>query len=94
MIKFLKKLNTNLNLFQSLSKKLKKLVLWLKQRKLFTGFLIILLVILGFTAFNKLVPKPPEKLYELTTVQTQDLSQTVSASGKIHSATEVDLMRQ
>ncbi len=94
MIKFLKNLNTNLNLFKALFKKFKNFVVFLKKHKLLTIFIVIVLLILGFIAYNKFVPKPPEKLYQLTTAKIKDLSQTVSASGKIHSATEVSLKFQ
>jgi len=94
MLNFLKKLNTNLSLFSSLSKKLKNIIKLLKRKKWLTVFIILVLVISGFIAYNKFVLKPPEKLYELTTAQVKDLSQTISASGKIHSATEVNLKFQ
>jgi len=94
MLKLLKKLNTNINLFQALFKKLKKLIQFLKQRKLLTAFIIIVLTILGFVAYNKFVPKPPEKVYQLTQVKKSDLTQTITASGKIRSETEVKLKFQ
>lgn len=94
MIKLLKKINTNINLFQALFKKLKKLIQFLKQRKLLTAFIIIVLAILSFVAYNKFVPKPPEKIYQLTQVKKNDLTQTITASGKIQSETEVKLKFQ
>lgn len=94
MLKFLKKLNTNLNLLKALTKKLQTLIAFLKQRKLLSAFIILLLIILGLVAYNKLVPKPPEKLYELTTVQKRHIQQTITASGTVHSETEVDLKFQ
>lgn len=94
MIKVLKNLNTNLNLFKSLYKKLKNFFIFLKQRRWLTGFMILTLGLAGYFGYQKFAPKPPEKLYQLAVVQTKDLSQTVSASGKIHSATELDLKFQ
>jgi RND family efflux transporter MFP subunit len=94
MLKFLRKLNTSINLLKALAKKLKALIAYLKQRKLLTAFIIIVIIILGFTAYNRLVPKPPEKVYELTTVKKQAITQTVIASGTIHSETEIKLKFQ
>ena len=94
MLKVLKKLNTNLNLLQSLGKKLKKLIVFLKARKLLTAFIVIVIIILGFTAYNKFVPKPPAKVYELTTVKKADLTQTITTSGKIQPETQVKLKFQ
>ncbi len=94
MIKLLKKLNTNLNLLQSLGKKFQKLIKFLKAKKLLTAFIIIVIIILSRIAYNKFVPKPPEKVYELTTVKKTGLSQIITASGKIQSATQVKLKFQ
>ena len=94
MLKLLKKLNTNINLLQSLRKKLTKFIKFLKARKLLTAFIVIVIIILSFTAYNKFVPKPPEKVYQLTTVKKTDLVQTIAASGKIQSETQVKLKFQ
>jgi RND family efflux transporter MFP subunit len=94
MLSFLKQLNTNLNLFQALSKKLKSLISYLKQRKLFTGFIILVsfgAVILGI---KHLVPVPLEKRYQLATVSRQDLKKTVTSSGTIESQTQLELKFQ
>lgn len=94
MIKFFQKLNTNLNLFSSLSKKFKSFTLWLKTRKLLTFFLVILILGLGFFTYKKFGPKNLNDLYELGQVTRQDLEKTISASGKIKSQTQVDLKFQ
>ena len=94
MLKLLKKFNTNLNLLQSLGKKFQKLIKFLKAKKLLTAFIVIVIVILGFTAYNKFVPKPPEKVYELTTVKKTDITQVITTSGKILSETQVKLKFQ
>jgi len=94
MINFFQKLNTNLNLFSSLSKKFKSFTAWLKKRKLLTFFLIILILGLVFFGYKKLGPKNLNDLYELGQVTRQDLKKTISASGKIKSQTQVDLKFQ
>jgi len=94
MIKFLSQLNSNLNLFSALSKKLKKLLEYFKNHKVKAIVLPLIVIIVAFFTYQKFVPKPPEKLYDLTAVKKNDLTQTVTASGKIHSQTEVELKFQ
>jgi RND family efflux transporter MFP subunit len=94
MIKFLKNLNTNLNLFKSLFKKIKSFFNFLKRHKLFTAFIVIVVVLLSFVLYRKYAPKSPDQLYQLETIQKQDIKQIVSASGSIASETEVDLKFQ
>jgi membrane fusion protein, macrolide-specific efflux system len=94
MLPYLKNLNTNLNLFKALFLKLKKFIAFLKRQKLWTTFIIIVVILVGFLLYRKYSPKSPEQLYELETVQKQDLSQFVSASGSIASETEVNLKFQ
>ena len=94
IIKALKQLNTNLNLLQSLTKKLKALFAWLKQRKLLTTVLTIIIIIITITAYQKLKPQPLEKKYQLATAEITDIKKIVNASGTIKSQTEVDLRFQ
>lgn len=94
MIKFLKNLNTNWSLFNSLSKKLKAFFIFLKQRKLLTVFLILVIFFLSNLAYQKLRIKSPKELYELEVVTEKDIKQTVSASGSIQSQTKIDLKFQ
>jgi membrane fusion protein, macrolide-specific efflux system len=94
MIKALKKINTNWNLLNSLVKKIKNLLAFLKRKKLFTGFLILLLIFISYSSYQKFRPKSPEELYVLQVVKKKDLTQTVSASGSIQSETQVDLKFQ
>jgi len=94
MLKFLKKLNTNLNLFKALGKKTIAFTSFLKQRKLLTFFIILVIGLGSFFAYRKFAPQPPEKIYELTTVSKQDVSKQVTASGIIISETQVDLKFQ
>lgn len=58
--------------------------------------IIIGLLILGATyfAYQKWRPKSIEEKYELAPVTREDIRQTVTASGKIKSATQVDLKFQ
>ena len=94
MLKLLKKLNTNWNLLNSLIKKIKNLLGFLKRKKLLTGFLIILVLIISYFSYQKFRPKSPEELYQLQTARKTDIKQTVSASGSIQSQTEVNLKFQ
>lgn len=94
MLKFLSKLNTNLNLLQALSKKLTGFGKFLKTRKLLTGFLLLVIILSGFLGYKKFGPKKISDLYELITVTRQDLRKTVVASGKIKSQSQVDLKFQ
>jgi len=94
MLKFLSKLNTNLNLLQALSKKLTGFGKFLKTRKLLTVFLLLVIILSGFLGYKKFGPKKISDLYELITVTRQDLKKTVVASGKIKSQSQVDLKFQ
>ncbi|MFH0943123.1 MAG: efflux RND transporter periplasmic adaptor subunit [Candidatus Beckwithbacteria bacterium] len=94
MLNFLKNLNNNLNLFSALAKKLKSLVVWLKKRKLFTIFLIIVIFSLSFFGYKKFGPHNLNDRYEFGQVIRQDITKTISASGKIKSQTQVDLKFQ
>lgn len=94
MLKFLSKLNTNLNLLQALSKKLTGFGKFLKTRKLLTVFLLLVIILSGFFGYKKFGPKKISDLYELITVTRQDLRKTVVASGKIKSQSQVDLKFQ
>ncbi|MDZ7586868.1 MAG: efflux RND transporter periplasmic adaptor subunit [Patescibacteria group bacterium] len=67
---------------------------FLKARKLFTGFLILMLIFTGYFGYKKFGPKNISDLYELTTVTRQDLKKTVVASGKIKSQSQIDLKFQ
>lgn len=94
MLKFLSKLNTNLNLLQALFKKLTGFVKFLKARKLLTIFLLLVIILTGFLGYKKFGPKKISDLYELITVTRQDLRKTVVASGKIKSQSQADLKFQ
>jgi len=94
MLKFLKKLNTNLNLFKALGKKTIAFADFLKQRKLLTFFILLAIGFASFFAYRKFAPQSPEKIYELTTVAKQDIIKQVAASGIIISETQVDLKFQ
>ncbi|MEA3355060.1 MAG: efflux RND transporter periplasmic adaptor subunit [Patescibacteria group bacterium] len=94
MIKIFKKINTNWNLFNSLLNKTKKLLGFLKKRKLLVIFLTIVTLISGYFLYQKFRPKSPEELYNLQKVTKSDIKQTVSASGSIQSQTQVDLKFQ
>lgn len=94
MLTWLNKLNTNLNLFSALSKKTKAAIVWLKARKLLTVALIIFLGVGGYISYQKFRPKSIEERYELATVKKESIVQTVVASGKVKSATQVDLKFQ
>jgi|APSaa5957512622_1039677.scaffolds.fasta_scaffold23984_2 RND family efflux transporter MFP subunit len=94
MIKTLKNINTNWNLLNSLIKKIKNLLTFLKRKKFLSGFLILLLVFISYSFYQKFRPKSPEELYELQVVRKKDITQTVSASGSIQSETKVDLKFQ
>lgn len=71
MLKFLSKLNTNLNLLQALSKKLTGFGKFLKTRKLLTGFLLLVIILSGFFGYKKFGPKKISDLYELIKSQSQ-----------------------
>jgi macrolide-specific efflux system membrane fusion protein len=94
MLTWLNRLNTNLNLFSALSKKATAAVAWLKARKLLTVALVIFLTVGGYITYQKVRPKTIAERYELTTVKKESISQTVVASGKVKSATQVDLKFQ
>lgn len=94
MLKTIKKINTNWNLFNSFFKKIKKLFTYLKAKKLLTSFLIITTSLTTYFSYQKFRPKAPEELYELQLVTKKDIKQTVSASGSIQSETKVDLKFQ
>ncbi|MFH2062194.1 MAG: efflux RND transporter periplasmic adaptor subunit [Candidatus Beckwithbacteria bacterium] len=94
MLKIIKNLNTNWNLFNSLLSKIKKLLAFLKQKKLLTAFLIILITVIGYLSYQKFRPKSPKELYQLQVITNKDIKQTVSASGSIQSQTQVDLKFQ
>jgi len=94
MIKFLKKLNTNLNLFKSLFSKLKSFFSYLKKHRLLSVSLVIFLLISGYLTFQRLRPKSPQEIYNLDTVQERSFEQTITASGLIKSETEVKLKFQ
>ena len=94
MLKLLKKINANWNLFNALVKKIKNLLAFLKRKKLLTAFLIITISLAGYFSYQKFRPKSPDELYQLQIITKKDIKQTVSASGSIHSQTEVDLKFQ
>lgn len=94
MFTWLNRLNTNLNLISSLSKKLKGIFPWLKARKMLTISGLIVLMVGGWFSYQKWRPKSPQELYELSSVGRETISQTVIASGKIRSQTQVDLKFQ
>jgi len=101
MLKILKQLNTNLNLLQSLTRKIKPLPLkikalinYLKQRKLLTATIVIVLVISSIIGYNKLKPQPIEEKYQLATAEIRDIKKIVNASGTIKSQTEANLRFQ
>ncbi|MBU1499985.1 efflux RND transporter periplasmic adaptor subunit, partial [Patescibacteria group bacterium] len=71
MLKFLSKLNTNLNLLQALSKKLTGFGKFLKTRKLLTVFLLLVIILSGFFGYKKFGPKKISDLYELIKSQSQ-----------------------
>jgi len=56
--------------------------------------LTVAVLILGFLGYKKFWPKPPQAIYELAEAGYQDIRQTVTASGKIKSATQADLKFQ
>ncbi len=94
MFTWLNRLNTNLNLVSSLGKKLKLAFAWLKMRKLLAVSGLIVLVVGGWFTYQRLRPKSPQELYELATVTRESIRQTVTASGKVRSLTQVDLKFQ
>ncbi len=59
-----------------------------------TAAIVTAVVILGFSGWNRFKPKPIETQYELAKVKREDISQTVVASGKIESRSQVDLKFQ
>ncbi|MCX6816519.1 MAG: efflux RND transporter periplasmic adaptor subunit [Candidatus Beckwithbacteria bacterium] len=67
---------------------------WLKQHRWQTGLIIIVLFGSGWLSYQKFWPKAPETLYDLVPAAFQDIRQTVTASGKVKSATEVNLQFQ
>lgn len=67
---------------------------YFKARKLLTAAIIIILVITGYFTFQNLRPKSIQEKYNLETVTTTDITQTVVASGRIRSHAEVDLKFQ
>ncbi|MCG2692332.1 hypothetical protein L6272_05940, partial [Microgenomates group bacterium] len=77
MLKFLSKLNTNLNLLQALFKKLTGFVKFLKARKLLTIFLLLVIILTGFLGYKKFGPKKITDVYELAVVTRQSLKKTV-----------------
>ena len=56
--------------------------------------ILITLILVGFLLYQKYWPKPAEKIYDVTQAEIKDITQLVSASGKIKSATQVNLQFQ
>lgn len=71
-----------------------KIFNWLKKHKLISGILILALIGIGYFSYQKFRPKSPQELYELAPAKISNLTQTVTASGKIKSQTQVDLKFQ
>lgn len=71
-----------------------KIITWLKKHRKISAILIVLFCLVGYSLFQKFRPKSPQELYQLTTVKPGSLTQTVTASGKIKSQTQVDLKFQ
>ena len=94
MFTWLNRLNTNINLLGSLGKKLKLVFAWLKMRKLLTVSALIVLTVGGYFSYQRWRPKSPQELYQLAPVERQAIRQTVIASGKVKSQTQVDLKFQ
>jgi len=94
MFTWLNRLNTNLNLIASLGKKLKLALVWIKARKLLTVSGLIVLIVGGWFSYQRWRPKSPEELYELAPVKRETIRQTITASGKVKSQTQIDLKFQ
>lgn len=94
MLKQIKSINSSFSAFNTFGKNLKKVSDWLKQKKRLSLSLLTVLIIGGFWTYQKLKPLPLDQRYELSTVKPTDIEETVIASGKIASQTQVDLKFQ
>jgi len=75
-------------------KKLKLAFVWIKARKLLAVSGLIVLVVGGWFSYQRWRPKSPQELYELSSVSRETIRQTVTASGKVKSQTQIDLKFQ
>lgn len=94
MIKFLRQLNSGLNLFHSLLKKSKSTAKFLKQKKLLTAAIAAAVLAASYFSYQQLRPQSISEQYELASVKRQNIKKQVTASGSIKSQTEVNLKFQ
>ena len=94
MLRIIKNLNSNFTAVASFGKNFKVITKWLKARKLMAAAIIIAALIIGFAGWKRFRPQPIKAQYELTTVKREDIRQTVVASGKVESRSQVELKFQ
>ncbi|MEK7514101.1 MAG: hypothetical protein AAB580_04395 [Patescibacteria group bacterium] len=63
-------------------------------KKIIYTILILAVLAIAYFSYQKFRPKSPQELYELAPAKIANLTQTVTASGKIKSQTQVDLKFQ
>jgi HlyD family secretion protein len=73
---------------------MKKIFNWLKKHKIISGILIAVILLIVYFSYQKFRPKSPQELYDLAPAKISSLTQTVSASGRIKSQTQIDLKFQ